>query len=56
VDIQPQREYYDKKSKFCSAFDYPAIPLGRDSDEDMEDRQISKSLIKPQRPSILGLT
>ena len=55
MDIQPQHEYYDKKSKFCSAFDCPAIPRARDSDEDMEERQISKSRMKPQRPSILGL-
>jgi hypothetical protein len=55
VDIQPQHEYYDKKSKFCSAFDCPAIPRARDSDEDMEERQISKSRMKPQRPSILEM-
>jgi hypothetical protein len=55
VDIQPQHEYYDKKSIFCSAFDYPAVPSARDSDEDMEERRISKSRMKPQRPRILGM-
>jgi len=53
VDIQPQHEYYDKKSKVSSAFDNFAIPRGRDCDEDMEERRICKSHMKPQRPRIL---
>ena len=53
VDIQPQDEYYDKKSKVFSAFDYSAIPRGRDSEEDMEKHGISKSQIKSQRPRFL---
>ena len=44
-----------KKSKFSSAFDYTAMPHGRDSDEDMEDRRISKSQMNPQRPRIFLL-
>ena len=53
VDIQPQDEYYDKKSKVFSAFDYSAIPRGRDSEENMEKHGISKSQIKSQRPRFL---
>ena len=37
-----------KKSKVSSAFDYTAMPHGRDSDEDMQDRRISKSQMNPQ--------
>lgn len=44
-----------KKSKVSSAFDYTAMPHGRDSDEDMQDRRISKSQMNPQRACILLL-